>query len=194
MPAVAMRHGNSPDGLLGPDSTVGLRRRFTGLWFRGNCAPIQRRLRPGPRVGGSFFPGLGACAEARSQTAHGCSDRRGLWAAVTAVWLMGVVAGLSVLARFDNTPGVEATALSPWPADSTLARTPGLPTVVLLAHPQCSVWGPDIRPDPPLRCSRSAALQRPHHGCARARRRQSGATRVDSAAQSWAAGPVSAHR
>ena len=48
------------------------------------------------------------------------------------------MAGLSVLWRFDNAPGVGATAPARWPADSTLARTSGQPTLVLLAHPQCS--------------------------------------------------------
>jgi hypothetical protein len=54
------------------------------------------------------------------------------------VWLVGAVAGLSALWRFDNAPGIGANAPARWPADSTLARAPGQPTLVLLAHPQCS--------------------------------------------------------
>jgi hypothetical protein len=45
---------------------------------------------------------------------------------------------LSVLWRFDNAPGVEAKAPAQWPADSVLARSTSGPTLVLLAHPQCS--------------------------------------------------------
>ena len=58
--------------------------------------------------------------------------------AVTAVWLVGAVAGLSVLWRFDNAPGAGANAPARWPAGSVLARSSGRPTLVLLAHPQCS--------------------------------------------------------
>ena len=63
---------------------------------------------------------------------------RVLWAALTVVWLTIAVAGLSVLWRFDNAPGVGANAPARWPTNSVLARSPGRPTLVLLAHPQCS--------------------------------------------------------
>jgi hypothetical protein len=61
-----------------------------------------------------------------------------LWAALTVVWLTVAVAGLSVLWRFDNAPGVGANAPARWPTSSILARSAGRPTLVLLAHPQCS--------------------------------------------------------
>jgi hypothetical protein len=61
-----------------------------------------------------------------------------LWAAFTAVWLVAAVAGMSVIWRFDNAPGAGANAPARWPVDSVLARAPGRPTLVLLAHPQCS--------------------------------------------------------
>jgi CheY-like chemotaxis protein len=68
-----------------------------------------------------------------------------------AVWLFSAVAGLSVLSRFDNAPGIGANAPARWPADSVLARTPGhgfeatsqlkhdaatrhIPIIVLSAH------------------------------------------------------------
>jgi hypothetical protein len=53
-------------------------------------------------------------------------------------WLLAAVSGLFVLSRFDNAPGTAATAPARWPAGSSLARTPGRATLVLLAHPQCS--------------------------------------------------------
>ena len=43
-----------------------------------------------------------------------------------------------MLWRFDNAPGIGANAPARWPADSVLTRAPGQPTLVLLAHPQCS--------------------------------------------------------
>jgi hypothetical protein len=61
-----------------------------------------------------------------------------LWAALTVVWLAVTAAGLSVLWQFDNAPGVGATAPARWPTNSVLKRLPGRPTLVLLAHPQCS--------------------------------------------------------
>jgi len=60
-----------------------------------------------------------------------------LWI-VTVLWLLAAVAGLSMLWKYDNAPGVQATAPARWPASSALARTPGRPTLILLAHPQCS--------------------------------------------------------
>ena len=64
--------------------------------------------------------------------------RRAIWAVLTIVWLGLAIAGLSVLWRFDNAPGVGATPPARWPASSALTRSPGQPTLVLLAHPQCS--------------------------------------------------------
>jgi hypothetical protein len=54
------------------------------------------------------------------------------------VWLVAAVAGLSVIWKYDNEPGVAAKAPARWPAASALARTPGKPTLILLAHPHCS--------------------------------------------------------
>jgi hypothetical protein len=56
----------------------------------------------------------------------------------TAVWLGAAATGLSALWKYDNAPGEEANAPDRWPDGSTLARTPGQPTLILLAHPQCS--------------------------------------------------------
>jgi len=61
-----------------------------------------------------------------------------LWI-VSAIWLIGAVAGLSVLWKYDNEAGVGANAPAQWPvAQGTLALASGRPTLVLLAHPQCS--------------------------------------------------------
>ena len=60
------------------------------------------------------------------------------WTAATALWLLSAVAGLAVLSRFDNAAGIGANPPGQWPAESTLVRVPGQPTLVLLAHPQCS--------------------------------------------------------
>ena len=56
----------------------------------------------------------------------------------TAVWLGAAATGLSALWKYDNAPGEGADAPSRWPDASRLARTAGEPTLILLAHPQCS--------------------------------------------------------
>ena len=54
------------------------------------------------------------------------------------IWLAAAVAGLSVLWRYDNTPGEAARAPRQWPALSRLARAADRPTLVMLAHPHCT--------------------------------------------------------
>jgi hypothetical protein len=62
-----------------------------------------------------------------------------VWAALgISVWLGAVGAGLWVVWNYDNTPGASAPAPVQWPRDAAIRRTPGRPTLVLLAHPQCS--------------------------------------------------------
>jgi hypothetical protein len=60
-----------------------------------------------------------------------------LWAAA-AVWLAGAVAGLWVLWAYENRPGKGANSPTRWPGETRLVRSPGQPTLVLLAHPQCT--------------------------------------------------------
>src|SRR4029077_14987733 len=47
-------------------------------------------------------------------------------------------AGLAVLWKYDNAPGEAASAPARWPAASLLAHSADRPTLILLAHPQCS--------------------------------------------------------
>ena len=64
-------------------------------------------------------------------------DRR--WLLLTGgVWLICVAAGLAVLWAYDNAPGDAATAPSRWPSGTALERSAERPTLVVLAHPQCS--------------------------------------------------------
>jgi hypothetical protein len=60
------------------------------------------------------------------------------WAVGISVWLAAVGAGLWTVWAYDNTPGASAPAPALWPRDASLARSPDGPTLVLLAHPQCS--------------------------------------------------------
>ena len=62
---------------------------------------------------------------------------RAVWA-FAAVWIMAVVAGLTVLWSWENTPGAAGDAPAQWPVESGLSRAANGPTLVLFAHPQCS--------------------------------------------------------
>lgn len=66
-----------------------------------------------------------------------------LWAAAT-LWLLGAVAGLWMLWSYENTPGDAAITRGRWPTETRLARSPGQPTLILLAHPQCTCTGASL--------------------------------------------------
>ena len=54
------------------------------------------------------------------------------------VWLAGVSWGLSIVWAYENRPGAAANAPVRWPADSRLSAADDRPTLVFLAHPQCT--------------------------------------------------------
>jgi hypothetical protein len=56
---------------------------------------------------------------------------------VTTVWLGAGALGLAKLADYSAAAGAPASAPGRWPADSSLARVSGMPTLVVIAHPQC---------------------------------------------------------
>lgn len=69
----------------------------------------------------------------------GRPGRRGGWLlACVALWLAASAAGLWTLWKYDNAPGAVAQASAHWPAASRLVRATDRPTLVLLAHPQCT--------------------------------------------------------
>ena len=57
---------------------------------------------------------------------------------VATLWLATVVCGLFMVWSYDNAPGVAAKAPADWPVETILTRATDRPTLVLLAHPQCS--------------------------------------------------------
>ncbi len=70
--------------------------------------------------------------------AQGAPKRSHVVWAFAAVWIIAVVAGLSVLWAWENTPGAAGDAPRQWPAGSGLSRAADAPTLILFAHPQCS--------------------------------------------------------
>jgi hypothetical protein len=66
--------------------------------------------------------------------------RRGyVWlGAVLLLWLGGVGTGLWAVWAYDNRPGLAATAPPQWPSATALVASATGPTLVFLAHPQCT--------------------------------------------------------
>ena len=58
--------------------------------------------------------------------------------AFAALWMICAVGGLYIVWAYENGPGVPAHAGPSWPSDTTLTAAQDRPTLVLLAHPQCS--------------------------------------------------------
>jgi len=54
------------------------------------------------------------------------------------VWVVFVAAGLWVLWAYDNRPGIDANAPGHWPSHSSLTRSTAGPTLLVVAHPQCT--------------------------------------------------------
>lgn len=59
-------------------------------------------------------------------------------AALGGLWLAGSVAGFGVLWQYSATPGEHRPPPPRWPADSSIARTAGRPTLVMFVHPRCA--------------------------------------------------------
>jgi hypothetical protein len=53
------------------------------------------------------------------------------------VWLASIGFGSALLWEHDLRPGAVAAAPARWPAGSSIARTPGRATLLLLLHPRC---------------------------------------------------------
>jgi hypothetical protein len=62
---------------------------------------------------------------------------RWIWA-IASLWLIAAAAGLWVVWAWDNSPGLHGNAPTQWPTASALSRATDRPTLILLAHPQCS--------------------------------------------------------
>jgi hypothetical protein len=54
------------------------------------------------------------------------------------LWLASAIGGLFVVWAYENGPGTPASVESEWPANTALKPATDRPTLVLLAHPQCT--------------------------------------------------------
>jgi len=57
--------------------------------------------------------------------------------AASALWLVLVATGMTLLFRYAGTPGAAGEPPGSWPVESTIGPTPGRATIVMLAHPHC---------------------------------------------------------
>jgi hypothetical protein len=73
-----------------------------------------------------------------SAAAEPAGSRSWWLCAFVAFWLVCAVSGLYVLWAYDNRPGIEGNSPQQWPVESRLRLDGGRPTLVFLAHPQCS--------------------------------------------------------
>ncbi|HTM26341.1 MAG TPA: hypothetical protein VL225_14175 [Vicinamibacterales bacterium] len=64
--------------------------------------------------------------------------KRLLFAAAVGAWLASVGCGLAIVLAYENRPGAAAHAPVRWPAATALRAAADRPTLVFLAHPQCS--------------------------------------------------------
>lgn len=60
-----------------------------------------------------------------------------LSSALALLWLLLVVAGLRQVARYENTPGVAASAPARMPTGAALISDSGRTTLVMIVHPRC---------------------------------------------------------
>jgi hypothetical protein len=76
----------------------------------------------------------------RQETLARPEQSRSNWliAMLAAFWLAAAVGGLVVVWQHQNGPGAPAISPSQWPLETALTRATDGPTLVLLAHPQCS--------------------------------------------------------
>src|SRR4051812_9535698 len=65
------------------------------------------------------------------------SPRHCFAAALAALWVVALGVGGWALTRYGNEEGAAGRPPVVWPVESRLARSPGLPALVLLVHPQC---------------------------------------------------------
>ncbi len=57
---------------------------------------------------------------------------------LAALWVACAVGGLYIVWSYENGPGIPASAGESWPANTSLTPADDRPTLVFLAHPQCS--------------------------------------------------------
>jgi len=58
--------------------------------------------------------------------------------AAALVWVATVAAAYEAIRRFETTPGLPASAPRTWPVATSVPRTPGNWSLVMLVHPHCS--------------------------------------------------------
>src|SRR5262252_10595378 len=53
------------------------------------------------------------------------------------IWIAAVAYGQRKLLNYDFAAAAPANSPAQWPSNSAISRSPGLPTIVMVAHPHC---------------------------------------------------------
>src|SRR5437870_2332447 len=53
------------------------------------------------------------------------------------LWILSLAAGLKRMLDYEETPAAPGSAPRTWPSESEIQRAPGLPTILVMAHPHC---------------------------------------------------------
>lgn len=56
---------------------------------------------------------------------------------VGVVWMLALTVGMQAMLNYEDGPAEPGEPPVEWPKDSTISRLPGMPTVVVFAHPKC---------------------------------------------------------
>jgi hypothetical protein len=70
------------------------------------------------------------------------SERNGnftrvLLCGIGVLWLVGIGVGLRTMLNYEDGPAPSGLAPRVWPSESRIQRAPGLPAIVVMAHPHC---------------------------------------------------------
>jgi hypothetical protein len=60
-----------------------------------------------------------------------------VWLGVGVVWLGVILYGMRVMLNYETAAGAAGDPPMRWPEQSHIARTAGLPTIVVIGHPKC---------------------------------------------------------
>jgi hypothetical protein len=60
-----------------------------------------------------------------------------LLALVGVAWMLGLTAGLRAMLNYEDGPAEAGNPPTEWPSGSMISRKPGMPTVIVFAHPKC---------------------------------------------------------
>jgi hypothetical protein len=62
---------------------------------------------------------------------------KALLCGIGVLWLVGIGIGLRTMLNYEDGPATSGSPPKMWPTESRIQRVPGLPAIVVMAHPHC---------------------------------------------------------